>query len=114
MDRETIEKINPEIEGIGRTGETMRNGKSSPHAKVNGKKLYTRIFIKLRTPQETLTCSPIKDGYDFAQRVSIIENWFNSVVRKGNYLLEFSALQVTDKEAEQILLNSQSYDTRND
>lgn len=69
-----IEKINPEVEGIGRTGETMRNGKASPHAKVGGMNLYSRIFIRLRTPHDVLTCSPIRDGHDFAQRASIIEN----------------------------------------
>ena len=95
-------KIDPEAEGIGMTGAPMRNGHTSPHAMLNGRELYSRIFIRLRTPQETLTCSPIEDGADFARRASIIENWFNSVVRKGNYVLTFYAEQVTDQEADKI------------
>lgn len=31
------QKIDPEKEGIGMTGDTMRNGKASPHAMLNGK-----------------------------------------------------------------------------
>lgn len=96
------QKIDPEKEGIGITGDTMRNGKASPHAMLNGKELYRRIFIRLRTPQEVLTCSPIQDGEDFARRASIIENWFNSVIRKGNYLLTFQAVQLTDEEADRL------------
>lgn len=99
---QNFEKIDPEKEGIGMTGDTMRNGKCSLHAMLGGKELYRRIFIRLNTPQETLTCSPIEDGKDFAQRASIIENWFNSVIRKGNYILTFSALQITDEEADKI------------
>ena len=107
MNKETIEKkIDPVQEGIGITGDTMRNGKASPHAMLNGRELYRRIFIRLRTPQETLTCSPIQDGEDFARRASIIENWFNSVVRKGNYLLTFEACQLTDEQANELELNS--------
>ena len=107
MNKETIEKkIDPIQEGIGMTGATMRNGKASPHAMLNGRELYRRIFIRLRTPQETLTCSPIQDGEDFARRASIIENWFNSVVRKGNYLLTFEACQLTDEQANELELNS--------
>lgn len=103
MNKETIEKkIDPVQEGIGMTGDTMRNGKASPHAMLDGRELYRRIFIRLRTPQETLTCSPIQDGEDFSRRASIIENWFNSVVRKGNYLLTFHAVQLTDEEADKI------------
>ena len=89
------EKIDPVKYGIGMPGLD-----GSPDAKVNGRRTYRRIFIRLRTPQETLTCSPIRDGADFAQRVSIIENWFNSVVRKGNFILTFEALQITDEEAD--------------
>lgn len=96
------QKIDPEKEGIGMVGQPMRNGKPAPHAVLNGRELYRRIFIRLRTPQEVLTCSPIKDGKDFAQRASIIENWFNSVIRKGNYLLTFQAVQLTDEEADRL------------
>lgn len=96
-------KIDPEKEGIGITGGTMRNGKASPSAMLNGKELYKRIFIRLRTPLETLTCSPIEDGKDFAKRASIIENWFNSVIRKGNYVLTFYAEQVTDEVADNMI-----------
>lgn len=89
--------IDPVAEGIGCTGE-----KSSPHAYVSGREVYSRIFIRLRTPQETLTCTPIQDGADFAKRASIIENWFNSVVRKGNFILTFEALQISDEEADNL------------
>lgn len=88
-------KIDPSKYGIGVPG---LGGTS--RLKINGKEPYKRIFVRLRTPQETLTCSPIQDGADFAQRVSIIENWFNSVVRKGNFVLTFEALQITDEEAD--------------
>lgn len=88
-------KIDPSKYGIGVPGLG-----GTPRLKINGKEPYKRIFVSLRTPQETLTCSPIQDGADFAQRVSIIENWFNSVVRKGNFVLTFEALQITDEEAD--------------
>lgn len=89
------DRIDPAAEGIGCTED-----KSSPEALVNGRSVYRRIFIRLRTPQETLTCSPIRDGVDFAQRASIIENWFNSIVRTGNFILTFEAQQITDEEAD--------------
>ena len=68
-DLEHGEKIDPVKEGIGASG-----CGSAPSAVVNGREKYARIFIRLRTPAETLTCRPIRDGADFAQRVSIIEN----------------------------------------
>lgn len=89
------EKIDPERCGIGMTGHD-----GAPSAYVNGREKYRRIFIRLRTPQETLTCSPIADGADFARRAAIIEGWFDSIVRKGNYLLTFEAQQLTDEEAD--------------
>lgn len=91
------DRIDPVVEGIGCTED-----KSSPAARVNGRTLYRRIFIRLRTPQETLTCSPIEDGADFARRASIIENWFQSVVRTGNFILTFDARQITDEEANEL------------
>lgn len=96
------EKIDPEKEGIGMTGVTMANGMRAPDATVNGKRLYRRIFVRLKTPQETLTCRPVRDGKDFAERVSVIESWFDSVIRKGNYVLTFYAAQVTDEEADEL------------
>lgn len=89
------EKIDPERHCIGISG-----GQGTPDATINGRRTYRRIFIRLRTPQETLTCSPISDGKDFARRAAVIEGWFDSVVRRGNYLLEFTARQVTDEEAD--------------
>lgn len=74
-------------------------GLDGPSAYIDGKEKYRRIFIRLRTPYETLTCSPIEDGADFARRASIIENWFNSIVRKGNFVLTFDAVQITDEDA---------------
>lgn len=91
------EKIDPARAGIGMTG---LNG--APSAFINGKEKYRRFFIRLRTPAEMLTCSPITNGADFASRVAIIEGWFDSMVRKGNYLLTFEARQVTDEEADAI------------
>ena len=91
-------KIDPEKHGVGMTG---ING--APSAFVGGQEKYRRIFIRLRTPHEVLTCRPIEDGKDFAQRASIIENWFNSVIRKGNYVLTFEAVQVSDEEAERLM-----------
>ena len=88
-------KIDPLAEGIGMTG---HNG--APSAFVNGNEKYRRIFIRLKSPQETLTCTPITDGSDFARRAAIIEGWFDSIVRKGNYLLTFEARQLTDEEAQ--------------
>lgn len=91
------ERIDPVAEGLGCAGD-----KSSPKPVVNSRECYNRIFVRLRTPHETLTCRPIKSGTDFAQRASIIENWFNSVFRNGNYVLTFEALQITDEEADAI------------
>jgi hypothetical protein len=97
-------KIDPVKYGIGMPGE-----KGSPKALIDGREPYRRIFIRLRTPQETLACSPIRDGADFASRASIIENWFNSVVRKGNFILTFEALQVTDEQADEMEKESINY-----
>ena len=91
------DKIDPVAEGIGATGD-----KSAPSALVAGRERYARIFIRLKTPHETLTCSPILNGDDFARRASIIENWFNSIVRKGNYILVFEAIQITDGETDSL------------
>ena len=93
-DLEHGEKIDPVKEGIGASG-----CGSVPSAFVNGREKYARIFIRLRTPAETLTCRPIQNGADFAQRVSIIKNWFNSVLRKPNMMLTFEAMELTDQEA---------------
>ena len=93
-DLEHGEKIDPVKEGIGLSG-----CGSVPSAFVNGREKYARIFIRLRTPSETLTCRPIQGGADFAQRVSIIENWFNSVLRKPNMVLTFEARELTEQEA---------------
>lgn len=89
-------KIDPAEAGIS------MSGLDGPSAYIDGKEKYRRIFIRLRTPYETLTCSPIEDGADFARRASIIENWFNSIVRKGNFVLTFDAVQVTDEEADRM------------
>ena len=89
-------KIDPAEAGISMAG------LDGPSAYIGGKEKYRRRFIRLRTPHETLTCSPIEDGADFARRASIIENWFNSIVRKGNFVLTFDAMQVTDEEADRI------------
>lgn len=89
-------KIDPAEAGISMAG------LYGPSAYIDGKEKYRRIFIRLRTPYETLTCSPIEDGADFARRASIIENWFNSIVRKGNFVLTFDAVQVTDEEADRM------------
>lgn len=95
-------KIDPVKYGIG-----MPGLEGTPKSTINGRETYRRIFIRMRTPAETLTCSPIRDGKDFAARASVIENWFNSVVRKGNYILTFEALQVTDEEADRIECNTE-------
>lgn len=97
-------EIDPEKYGISVTGLG-----GTPKSTVDGRETYKRIFIRLRTPQETLTCSPIRDGADFASRASIIENWFNSVVRKGNFILTFEALQVTDEQADEMEKESMNY-----
>ena len=78
-------------------------GKIDPEKHGIGKELYRRIFIRLRTPQEVLTCTPIENSSDFARRTAIIESWFDSVIRKGNYILTFSAEQVSDEEAAALL-----------
>lgn len=90
-------KIDPAEAGISMAG------LDGPSAYIDGKEKYRRIFIRLRTPYETLTCSPIEDGADFARRASIIENWFNSIVRKGNFVLTFDAVQITDEDANTML-----------
>lgn len=90
-------KIDPAEAGISMAG------LDGPSAYIDGQEKYRRIFIRLRTPYETLTCSPIEDGADFARRASIIENWFNSIVRKGNFVLTFDAVQITDEDANTML-----------
>ena len=89
-----MKKIDPLKEGIGITGDTMKSGGYAPDAECGG---------RLRTPAETLTCSPIEDGEDFARRASIIEQWFNTHIRGGgNFLLTFEAVQVSDDEADEM------------
>lgn len=90
------DKIDPEKEGIG-----MAGAGNYPSALVKGKKKYSRIFIRLKTPAETLLCTPIQDGADFARRVSIIENWFNSVIRKPNMVLTFEAMEISEQQAQE-------------
>lgn len=108
-----MEKIDLLKEGIGMTGETMKSGKRSPTPAVNGRELYRRIFIRLRTPAEVLTCSPIEDGRDFADRVSIIEQWFNAHIRgSGNFILTFDAMQVTDEEADKMMCATEKGDEK--
>lgn len=89
--------IDPIKYGIGQT--TMKN---SPSAFKSGKNVYRRIFIRLSTPEETLTNRPIKDGEDFACRAAIIENWFNTISRKRNFVLTFYAEEVSDSQAEEL------------
>lgn len=89
--------IDPVKYGLGCTG-----AENSPNAYISGRKMYKRIFIRLKTPQETLTCSPIRDGEDFAQRVSIIEHWFNSVTRDRNLILTFEVVELTNEEADDL------------
>lgn len=96
-DLEHGEKIDAVKEGIGAAGCC-----GAPSGVVNGRKVYSRIFIRLRTPTETLMCRPIEDGADFARRASIIENWYNAVVRKPNMILTFEALEITEKEAREM------------
>lgn len=91
------EKIDPVAEGIGVTGE-----KRSPKAEVDGREKYRRIFIRLRTPEETLTCRPIEDGEDFARRVAIIEQWYDTHVPGRNVLLEFTAREVAADELSEL------------
>ena len=92
-DLEHGEKINPETEGIGCAG-----CGSAPSAVVGGRKKFTRIFIRLRNPEEILTFSPIKDGADFARRAAALEKWFESHVKGRDVVLSFEAL--TPEEAE--------------
>lgn len=96
-DIEHGEKIDPVKENIAAAGVG-----AVPCVVVNGKEKYSRIFIRLKTPAETLMCTPIQDGADFARRVSIIENWFNSVVRKPNMILTFEAMEITEQEAREM------------
>lgn len=92
------EKIDPIAEGLGQTGD-----KSSPHAFLDGREVYRRIFIRLRTPEEVLTWKPITDGEDFAERVAIIEQWYNNNVKGHNVMLLFEALPVNDEDAAAIM-----------
>lgn len=88
-------KIDPDKYGVG-----CSENRNSPAASLEGKKVYRRIFIRLRTPIETLTLRPIKDGKDFAERAAIIENWFYSISRERNFVLTFEASEVSDEEAD--------------
>lgn len=91
------EKIDVGAEGISYTGD-----KKSPHATVNGREVYKRIFIRLRTPEETLTFSPIENGADFARRAAIIEQWYNRFASDKNVMLLFEALPISDEDAHAI------------
>lgn len=62
------EKIDPVRHGIGCKGH-----RSAPKARINGKEVYKRIFIRLRDPESIMTFKPIKDGDDFARRAARIE-----------------------------------------
>lgn len=99
---EAGEKIDAIAEGLGYTGD-----KASPSAKVNGREVYKRIFIRLRTPEEVLTFRPIENGADFAKRAAIIEHWFDNHVSGRNVMLLFEALEVSEEEAETIMNNNQ-------
>lgn len=92
------EKIDVEAEEIGYTGE-----KSSPSAQVNGREVYKRIFIRLRTPEETLTYRPIKDGADFAKRAAVIEKWYDGHCKDKNIMLFFEAIEISDEDAAAIM-----------
>lgn len=93
------DKIDPAAEGIAMTGD-----KDSPHAKIAGQEKYRRIFIRLRTPDEVLTYRPIEDGEDFANRLAIIEQWYNAHIKDRPVMLSFEALpmdaNLTDLELE--------------
>lgn len=92
------EKIDPIAEGIGYTGE-----KRSPTAMVNGKEVYKRILIRLRTPEEVLTFRPIENGADFARRAACIEQWYNRHIADGNVMLLFEALEISEEDAQSIM-----------
>lgn len=69
------------------------NIKTTRHALVNGKAKYARLFIRFRTPEETLSFKPVKDGEDFAQRLGIIADWYDAHVKDKNVLLKFEVMQ---------------------
>lgn len=96
-DLEHGDVIDPEEEGMGCAGA------GTPNPIIGNREVYDRIFIRLKTPAETLMCKPIENSEDFARRVSIIENWYRNIVRKGNFILEFSAVQITDEEVKDLM-----------
>lgn len=102
-DLEHGDRIDVEAEGISAAGVG-----NAPSAVVNGKEKYSRVFVRFKTPAETLTCRPIRDEADFARRVAIIENWFRVRYRKQNFMLTFEALELTDEDAN--LLEEQTGD----
>lgn len=97
------DKIDPVAEQIGYTGD-----KASPSAIVNGKEIYKRIFIRLRTPEEVLTHRPIENGADFAKRAAIIEQWYNNHVAGRNVMLLFEALEISEEDATAIMAEEQT------
>lgn len=73
------DRIDPVVEGIGCTED-----KSSPAARVNGRTLYRRIFIRLRTPQEHLHArlsrtAPILPGVRRSSRTGF-SRWYAHVI----------------------------------
>lgn len=96
-DLEHGDRIDPEAEGISAAG-----CGGAPSVVVNGKEKYSRLFVRLKTPAETLTCRPIRDEADFAQRVAIIENWFRVRCRNRNVMLSFEALEMTNEDADSL------------
>lgn len=96
------EKIDPQVERLGYTGD-----KASPSAIINGREVYKRIFIRLRTPEEVLTHRPIENGADFAKRAAIIEQWYNNHVAGQNVLLLFEALEISEQDAAAIMADEQ-------
>lgn len=94
------ERIDVIAEGLSYTGD-----KASPNARIGGRDLYKRIFIRLRTPEEVLTHTPIKDGSDFARRAAVLEQWFGSHVAGKNVMLLFEAIELSEEDAQALTAN---------
>ena len=75
----------------------MSKNRNSRHALINGKAKYARLFIRFRTPEETLTYKPIEDGEDFAQRLSVIADWYDNFVKDKNVLLKFEVMECNEE-----------------
>lgn len=76
------EKIDVEAEGLGYSGD-----KASPSAIINGRKVYKRIFIRRKTPDEILAGLDIRDEERLHNQIYALCKWFQDFAGEDVELL---------------------------